>query len=136
MTRIDSPRDRALLASQQVMVLLGPWQSCTIVTWHASMLGRYFSSQSGVRFCMPLWPQWAISNAPFSPRLVMRAAPSSLASAAISPAPMWHPIRWGGIVGSASGFMALVVRPASRTPSAAAATASSTSRHMTFVALR
>ena len=27
MTRIDSPIERPLLASQQVIVLLGPWQS-------------------------------------------------------------------------------------------------------------
>ena len=47
---------QALLASPQVSVLLGPCASCTIVTWQASMLGRYLSSHSGVRFSIPLLP--------------------------------------------------------------------------------
>ena len=53
MTRIDSPIESVALDSAQVIVFDGPWQSWMIVTWHASMLGRYFSSQSGVRLPMP-----------------------------------------------------------------------------------
>jgi len=49
---------------------------------------------------------------------------------------MWQPIRDGGIVGSASGSRAFVISPASSTAAAAPPTASSTSRHMTFTALR
>ena len=52
-TRSDSPRLSAPDASAQVIVFDGPWASWMIVTWHASMLGRYFSSHSGVRCSMP-----------------------------------------------------------------------------------
>ena len=31
----------------KLIELLGPWQSQRIEIWHAGMLGRYFSSQSG-----------------------------------------------------------------------------------------
>ena len=55
---ITSARPRAMIraasaiarfdeASASVIVFEGPWQSIKIEIWHASMLGRYFSSQIG-----------------------------------------------------------------------------------------
>jgi hypothetical protein len=134
-TRIDSPIESRLLASPQVIVFDGPWQSWMIVTWQASMLGRYLSIQSGVRFAMPSVPQRPKSKVPSAPRAVARAPVSSFSSAAISPAPMWQPNRPGGMVTVPCSW-ALVRSPASRTASKAAPTASSMSRDMTLVALR
>jgi hypothetical protein len=61
---------------------------------------------------------------------------NSFSSAQISPAPIWQPRRAGSYVGVSSGLTPFVTRPASATAVEAAATASSMSRHMTFVALR
>jgi hypothetical protein len=69
-------------------------------------------------------------------RLVHSAADNSFTSAQMSPAPMWQPIRAGGIVGSAFGSRPVVIIPASATAAAAAPTANSMSRHMTFMPLR
>ena len=134
-TRIDSPIERRLDASAQVMVLDGPWQSWMMVTWHASMLGRYLSIQSGVRFFMPSPPHTEMSNFPSAPRAVASAAVSSFSSAAIRPAPMWQPKRPGGMV-TVPDSCALVWTLASSMACMAAPTASSVSRAMTLVALR
>ena len=45
-------------ASAQVIVLDGPLSPWMIVTWQASMLGRYFSSHSGVSWFMPSMPHF------------------------------------------------------------------------------
>ena len=136
-TRMLSPTDSSALASPQVMVFEGPWQSWQMVTWQASMLGRYFSIHSGVRFCMPVAPQAAMSKLPSGLRLVASAEVSSFSSAAIRPAPMWQPMRSTGmVVLPSAGSCALVIRPAARTASYAAPTANSMSRAITLVALR
>jgi hypothetical protein len=134
-TRIDSPIESRLDASAHVIVFDGPWQSWMIVTWQASMFGRYLSIQSGVRFFIPSPPQAPKSKDPSAARAVTSADASSFSSAAISPAPMWQPKRPGGIVTSPASC-ALVRRPASSIACIAAPTASSMSRAITLVALR
>jgi hypothetical protein len=45
-----------------VIVFDGPFSSWMIVTWHASMFGRYFSSHSGVSWLLPSRPhRWRSS---------------------------------------------------------------------------
>ena len=110
-----------------------------IVTWHASMFGRYFSSHSGVRFSIPVRPHTSRLTPPLSSRAVANAAAISSLSAVISPEPMWQPIRAAGnVVASveSSNKVPRVSSPASSAASLAAPTASSTSRAITFTALR
>ena len=84
--------------------------------------------------------QIASSGLHFAPdpsTAVACARPSSPVSAAISPAPMWHPRRWPAISNPSSPSSLPRVRsPASSAASRAATTARSVSRHITFVALR
>ena len=102
--RNASPIARCELASAQVIVFDGPLSSWMIVTWHASMFGRYFSSQSGVSWLMPSRPQrWRSSLFGLSPaRATLRAAVNSLRSTLISPAPMLQPKRWELMVGGSA----------------------------------
>ena len=137
--RNASPIARWDEASAQVIVLLGPIRPWTIVTWQASMFGRYFSSHSGVSRCIPsppAPPHLSRSSTAGSPslRAVSSAAASSSRSQEISPAPMLHPNRAGSKSGSWASAALLI--PADRKASAAAITASSMSRAITLAALR
>ncbi len=131
-----SPSDSSALDSPQVIVFDGPWQSWMIVTWHASMLGRYFSSHSGVRLFMPAVPHAPRSTEPSAFVLVTRADVSSSMSAAMRPAPMCAPKRSGAIDTDVAPSVPRVTRPALCTAMCAPATAISMSRAMTFVPLR
>ncbi|MCE7973890.1 MAG: hypothetical protein DYG92_06105 [Leptolyngbya sp. PLA1] len=152
-TRRLSPSESSELASAHVMVLDGPSQPWMIVTWHASMFGRYLSIHSGGRLSMPpLGVKSEVATVPqcrnekpspcappgSSPTAVACAAASSRVSAEINPAPMWHPIRDASYEGVRSGVSACdrVTSPASSTATLAAPTASSMSRAITFTALR
>ena len=136
MIRTDSPSESSPLASEHVIVFEGPSQPWMMVTWHASMLGRYLRSHNGWRFPIPTSPHFSSEKSPLSSLAVTSALVSSSVSAAMKPAPMWHPTRLDGYVSAASSPASRVTSPASAAASEAATTASSVSRAMTLVALR
>lgn len=138
MTRMDSPIERVPLASAHVIVFEGPLASWMMVTWQASMFGRYLRSQSGVRLFIPVSPHCSYENVWLSsPFELASASASSCASAAMRPAPIWQPTRVGSkVIGWSSVAVAFVTMFASAIVLWAAMTAISISRAMTLTALR
>ena len=60
--------------SPSTRVLFGPWALIDIPTWHAGMLGKCLSIQSGVTFFMAAWPNSEASNSPSSVMLDLIAS--------------------------------------------------------------
>jgi len=86
-------------------------------------------------------PQFLVLKVPVSSVAVTTALDISAVSAAMSPAPIWHPVRAGLILKPVSDSISFSVEPEVRSPASSAAilaamTASSVSLAMTLVALR